>query len=103
MQQMFAQFAIWYTKQSNGCGMALNAINLNLNDQIILDSGATNYMFWNKDFLNNLDLTKNTKHVIVVNGTKVKINGVGSYKIFSKEIKNILYVKSFFTNLISIK
>jgi hypothetical protein len=90
MQQMFAQFITWYTKQSNVCGMTLNTINLNLNDQIILDSGATDHMFYNQKFLNNLDLTKNTKHVIVTNGTKVKINGIGSYKIFSKEIKNIL-------------
>jgi hypothetical protein len=96
MQQMFAQFTTWYTKQNNGCGMALNAINLNLNDQIILDSGATDHMFCNQGFLNNLDLTKNTKYVIVANGTKVKINGIRSYQIFSKEIKNVLYVKSFF-------
>jgi hypothetical protein len=68
-----------------------------------LDSGATDHMFCNQEFLNNLDLTKNTKYVIVTNGTKVEINGIGSYKIFSKEIKNILYVKSFSTNLISIK
>jgi hypothetical protein len=50
--------------------MALNDINLNLNNQIIFYSGATDNMFCNQEFLNNLDLTKNTKHVIVANGTK---------------------------------
>jgi hypothetical protein len=70
MQQMFAQCATWYTKQNNGCGVTLNAINLNLNDQIILDSGATDHIFCNQEFLNNLDLIKNITHVIVANGTK---------------------------------
>jgi hypothetical protein len=70
MQQMFAQCATWYTKQNNECSVALNAINLNLNDQIILDSGATDHMFYNQEFLNNLDLIKNITHVIVANGTK---------------------------------
>jgi hypothetical protein len=99
----FAQFASWYTKQQNGCGMTLNTLNLNLNDEIIFDSGATDHMFYNEKFLINLDLTKNTKHVLVANGTKVQIDGIGNYSIFSKEIKNVLYVKSFSTNLISIK
>jgi hypothetical protein len=99
----FAQFASWYTKQQNGCGMTLNTLNLNLNDEIIFDSGATDHIFYNEKFLINLDLTKNTKHVLVANGTKVQIDGIGNYSIFSKEIKNVLYVKSFSTNLISIK
>jgi hypothetical protein len=100
---MFAQFTSWYTKQQNGCGIALNTINLNLNDQIILDSGATDHIFYNSDLLTNLDLIKNTKHVQVINGTKVKINDIENYKLFSKEIKNVLYVKSLSTNLISNK
>jgi hypothetical protein len=83
--------------------MTLNTLNLNLNDEIIFDSGATDHMFYNEKFLINLDLTKNTKHVLVANGTKVQIDGIGNYSIFSKEIKNVLYVKSFSTNLISIK
>jgi hypothetical protein len=51
----------------------------------------------------NLDLTKNTKYVLVANGIKVQIDGIASYSILSKKIKNILYVKFFSTNLILIK
>jgi hypothetical protein len=60
-------------------------------------------MFCNKELLTNINLTKNTKYVLVANGIKVQIDGIESYNIFSKEIKDILYVKIFSTNLISIK
>jgi hypothetical protein len=83
--------------------MALNTFNLNLNDEIIFDSGATDHMFCNKKFFTNLDLIKNIKYVLVANGTKVQIDGIGNYSTFSKEIKNVIYVKSLSTNLIFIK
>jgi hypothetical protein len=50
MQHIFAQFASWYSKQQNGCDVALNILNLNLNDQIIFDIGITDHIFCNKDF-----------------------------------------------------
>jgi hypothetical protein len=83
--------------------MALNSISLNLSDQIIFDSGATDHIFCNKDLLTNIDLSNNAKYVLVANGMKVQINGIKNYNMFSREIKNILYVKSFSTNLIFIK
>jgi hypothetical protein len=67
--------------------MALNTLNINLNDQIIFNSGVTDHIFYNKDILTNLDLTKNTKHVLVVIGTKVQIDGIESYSIFQKKLK----------------
>jgi hypothetical protein len=83
--------------------MSLNSINLNLSDKIIFDSGGTDHIYYNKYFLTNIDLTNNIKYVLVANGMKVQINGIGNYNIFSREIKNILYVNSFSINLIFIK
>jgi hypothetical protein len=75
----------------------LNSININLCDQIIFDSGATDHMFYNEELLTNINPTKNTKYVLVADGTKVQFDGIGCYNIFSKEIKDILYVKYFST------
>jgi hypothetical protein len=80
MQHMFAQFAVWYSKQQNGCGISLNSINLNLRDQINFYSGDTDHMFCNEELLTNINPTKNTKYVLVTNGTKVKIDGIGCDK-----------------------
>jgi hypothetical protein len=86
-QHIFTQFVIWYTKQQNGCGMTLNSINLNISDQIIFDSDITDQIFCNKDFLTNIDLTKNIKYILVANVMKIQINGIENYNIFSREIK----------------
>lgn len=68
-----------------------------------MDSGATDYMFCNKNYLTNLDLSRNDQYVLVANGMKAKINGIGECELFSKIIKDILYLDTFSTDLISIK
>jgi gag-polypeptide of LTR copia-type len=101
MQTMFKQFSMWYSRQ-NSDGISLNSIKSNLHEQIILDSGATDHMFYNKRFLTNLEPINYDQYVIVANGVKVKINGKGDYNIFSTKINDILYVNTFSTNLLSI-
>jgi hypothetical protein len=51
--------------------MPLNSISLNLSDQIIFDSGATDHIFCNKDLLTNIDLTNNAKYVLVANTLQI--------------------------------
>jgi Integrase core domain/GAG-pre-integrase domain len=53
-------------------------------------------------FLTNLNLINDDKYVRVANGMKARINGIGEINLFSIKIKNILYIESFSTNLISI-
>jgi Ni,Fe-hydrogenase I small subunit len=96
MQHMFAQFSMWCSKQQNGCDIALNSINLNLHDQIIFDSGATDHMFCNEELLTNINLIKNIKYVLVANGTKVQIDGIERYNIFFKGNKRYFICKIFF-------
>lgn len=80
-------------------GIALNSFKSNLIDQIILDSGATNHIFGNKNFLTNLRIVKNDQHVRVANGMKVQINGIGALNIFSKRKKRCNIFRSFFNQL----
>jgi hypothetical protein len=100
VQQIFHKFSLWYWKK-NYDGISLNSFS-NLNNQIILDSGVTNHMFCNKKLLTNLKLINDDKYVCVANGIKEKINGIGEINLFLTKIKNILYIESFSTNLISI-
>jgi hypothetical protein len=101
VQTMFHQFSLWYFKK-NYDGISLNSFHSNLNNQIILYSGATNHIFCNKKLLSNLKLIKDDKYVRVVNRMKTKINGIREINLFSTKIKNILYIESFSTNLVSI-
>lgn len=41
--------------------------------------------------------------MLVANGMKAPINGMGVLNFFFKEIKDVLFIESFSTNLISIK
>jgi hypothetical protein len=76
---------MWYSRQ-NSDGSFLNSINLNLCEQIILDSDATDHIFYNKKFLTNLEPINYNQYVVVANGVKVKINGKEDYNIFSTKI-----------------
>lgn len=57
MQQMFRQFCVSYLQPQNMNGIALNSVNFNLHNQIILVSGTTDHIFCNKNLLTNLELT----------------------------------------------
>jgi hypothetical protein len=92
---------MWYSKQNND-GISLNSFKANLNNKIILDSGATNHMFCNKNLLTKLEPINDEQFVLVANGMKAKINGIGETNLLSTKLTNILYLSSFSTNLISI-
>ena len=93
---------MWYAKQ-NMNGIALTSIKINLIDKIILYSGATNHIFGNRNLLTNFKIIRNGPNIQVANGMKVQTSGIGKFNIFSKEIKDVLYLEDFSTNLLSIK
>jgi hypothetical protein len=92
---------MWYSKQNND-DISLNSFKANLNNKIILDSGTTDHMFCNKKILTKLEPINDEQFVLVANGMKAKINGIGETNLFSTKITNILYLSSFSTNLILI-
>jgi Integrase core domain/GAG-pre-integrase domain len=92
---------MWYSKQNND-DISLNSFKANLNNKIILDSGTTDHMFCNKKILTKLEPINDEQFVLVANGMKAKINGIGETNLLSTKITNILYLSSFSTNLISI-
>ena len=59
-------------------------------------------MFGNKQLLSNLSPTNGNNFVLVANGMKAKINGVGEINLCNKQIKNVLYLETFSVNLISV-
>ena len=83
------------------CGIISNSKDL-FSNQIIINSGTTYYMFGNKQLLSNLNPTKNDRYVVVANGMKAKINGIGEINLCNKLIKNILYLETFYVNLLFI-
>jgi hypothetical protein len=67
---------MWYFKQNND-SISLNSFKVNLNNKIILDSGVTDHMFYNKKLLTKLEPIKDEQFILVANGMKAKINGIG--------------------------
>jgi hypothetical protein len=59
-------------------------------------------MTWDQNKLENIIPTAESQHVIVANGDKVKIEGLGTTKFFRKDVNNILYLPDFNSNLLSI-
>jgi len=52
--------------------------------------------------LENITQVHNPQHVIVANGDKVKIHGIGTTRFLTKNVKDILYLPDFNSNLLSV-
>jgi hypothetical protein len=65
--------------------------------------GATEQMTGNINLLQNYKQFKIKQFVMILNGDKMKILGEGSIVIFSKNIANILFIKNYASNLLSIR
>jgi hypothetical protein len=85
---------------------SFSAIKGNTNYRLILDSGATEHYTAIKEWLIDYKIVKN-KTIIIANGTKVPIEGVGNIPIIIKDknvlIKDVYYIPSLKTTLISSK
>jgi GAG-pre-integrase domain len=103
MRQLMEQLSVMLARQNtNSCGIALNSVSYLPTSQLIIDTGATDHMMCNKNLFKTLEMCTNDQYILVANGTKVPITGIGTINLFSKEIKNILYIDLFKTNLISV-
>jgi hypothetical protein len=106
VQHLFQQLSVMFSNQNqnqSSCGIVSYSKNFKLSDQIIIDSGATDHMFGNEKFLTNLKLPRNDQYVIVANGMKEKINYIGEMILCNKKINNVLFLKSFPINLLSVR
>jgi GAG-pre-integrase domain len=59
-------------------------------------------MTWDQNKLQNIRSTVEPQHVQVANGNKVKIEGLGTVKLLTKDVHNNLYLPAFNINLLSI-
>jgi hypothetical protein len=84
-------------------GLILNSSIYLKNDKWILDSGATDHMTENKNLLFNFRKHNTKQYVTVANNERMEIIGDGSIKILSKIIPNVLLVKKYASNLLSIR
>ena len=48
-------------------------------------------MFGNIHLLSNLKSTNGNRYVLVANGMRTKVNGIGEINLCNKEIKNVLF------------
>ncbi|XP_056857376.1 uncharacterized protein LOC130506717 [Raphanus sativus] len=67
---------------------------------IIIDSGASHHMISDRSLMSEIKAA--TGHVLVANGTKVPIEGVGNLKLFEKN-SAAFYLPQFTSNLISVR
>jgi len=51
----------------------------------------------------NVQPIKQNQYVIVANGMKIQVNGMEEFNLFSKQIRDILYIKNFSINSLLIK
>ncbi|KAG7641364.1 Ribonuclease H-like superfamily [Arabidopsis suecica] len=67
---------------------------------IVIDSGASHHMISNSNLLNNIEPALG--HVIIANGDKVPIEGIGNLRLFNKDSK-AFFMPKFTSNLLSVK
>ncbi|WP_340054727.1 hypothetical protein, partial [Pseudomonas sp. JAI120] len=67
---------------------------------LIVDSGASHHMISDTRLIR--DILPHDGHVMIANGDRIPIRGIGSLKLFDKESK-ALYMPEFASNLLSVK
>jgi hypothetical protein len=103
MRQLFQQLSVMFNANTTkSSGIISNLSRKMTNTNWILDSGVTDHMTRNKKLLSNYKHFEGEQFIIVENGDKMKILGIGSINIFLKIILNILHVRNCASNLLSI-
>ncbi|KAL0746003.1 hypothetical protein Bca101_101497 [Brassica carinata] len=72
----------------------------NMIKPLIVDSGASHHMISDTSLIKDLEPT--TGHVMIANGDRIAIKGIGNLKLFDKESK-AFYMPEFTSNLLSVK
>jgi hypothetical protein len=86
-----------------GCkSLAAHLNKTNVNNEWVVDSGATDHMINCSNSLAYLTQLKNIQNVYMTDGSTTSILETGQINLFNKPIKNILYIPSFPFNLLSI-
>ena len=67
---------------------------------IIIDSGASHHMISDRNLIS--DIQPASGNVIIANGDKVKIEGIGNLRLFDRE-STALYMPQFTSNLLSVR
>ncbi|XP_033134685.1 uncharacterized protein LOC103873924 isoform X1 [Brassica rapa] len=67
---------------------------------LIIDSGASHHMISDDSLIKNIEPAHG--HVMIANGDRIPIRGVGDLKMFNKDSK-ALYIPEFTSNLLSVK
>ncbi|KAL0641881.1 hypothetical protein Bca4012_102535 [Brassica carinata] len=67
---------------------------------LIIDSGASHHMISDDSLIKNIEPAHG--HVMIANGDRIPIRGVGDLKLFNKDSK-ALYMPEFTSNLLSVK
>ena len=72
----------------------------NVSKPLIVDSGASHHMISDTNFIKDIKPTNG--HVIIANGDKISISGIGNMKLFDKSTR-AFYMPEFTSNLLSVK
>ena len=67
---------------------------------IIIDSGASHHMISDRNLIS--DVQPASGNVLIANGDKVKIEGIGNLRLFDRE-STALYMPQFTSNLLSVR
>lgn len=79
---------------------ALNCQTISSSKPLIVDSGASHHMISDSKLISNIRPA--TGDVIIANGDRIPVKGIGNLRLFDKNSK-ALYMPSFTSNLLSVK
>jgi hypothetical protein len=102
MRQLYQQLSVMFAPNTKKAFVMVTNLIQNFNINWILDSGVIDHMTGDKNLLNNYKHHDGKQFVIVANEDKIEILGRGSINLFSKNISNILHIKKYASNLLSI-
>ncbi|KAL0745047.1 hypothetical protein Bca101_100892 [Brassica carinata] len=88
--------------ESNAFRSPLNLCNnaSNITKPLIVDSGASHHMISDTNLIKDIEPTNG--HVMIANGDKIPIRGIGNLKLFDKNTR-AFYMPEFTSNLLSVK
>ncbi|XP_033138969.1 uncharacterized protein LOC117129858 [Brassica rapa] len=72
----------------------------NITKPLIVDSGASHHMISDTNLIKDIEPTNG--HVMIANGDKIPIRGIGNLKLFDKNSRDF-YMPDFTSNLLSVK
>ncbi|KAL0745175.1 hypothetical protein Bca101_100791 [Brassica carinata] len=88
--------------ESNAFRSPLNLCNnaSNITKPLIVDSGASHHMISDTNLIKDIEPANG--HVMIANGDKIPIRGIGNLKLFNKHTR-AFYMPEFTSNLLSVK